>query len=150
MSNLDWLREAISYPDEECIDWPFALSGGRSRRPQVRINHRTVYVHRMVLEWERGPALPGQHGLHWCDRPICVNPWHLRWGTREENMQEMRDRNRTAFGSRTRASKLAEDDVRGMRVLRASGVTQRELSERYGVTQSTISVAVRGINWRHV
>lgn len=37
---------------------------------------------------------PGMEPCHSCDRPECVSPDHLRWGTHQENMQEMGDRQR--------------------------------------------------------
>lgn len=51
---------------------------------------------------------------------------------------------------RKRARKLTAEDVRMIRALYAQGMTQRELAERFGVGQTTISAVVRGASWAHL
>ena len=54
------------------------------------------------------------------------------------------------YGSGHYASKLTEEDIRDIRSLQASGITQATLAEQYGVSEMQISRIVRRINWRHV
>jgi hypothetical protein len=55
---------------------------------------RRQHVSRWVTEAVAGPA-PDMEPCHSCDRPECVNPEHLHWGTHQENMIEMASRGRT-------------------------------------------------------
>lgn len=58
-----------------------------------------VMAHRISFEIRHG-RIPHIHGhgsahiLHECDNPSCVNPSHLRAGTRSENIQEAVSRGR--------------------------------------------------------
>ena len=55
---------------------------------KVRKAHRVAYV----LAFGEIPE--GHHILHSCDNPPCVNPAHLRSGTRKDNMQDALKRGR--------------------------------------------------------
>ena len=50
-----------------------------------------------------------------------------------------------------RASKLTPADVRKIRRLwERTTLSQREIGERFGVHQVTVSAIVRGVSWTHV
>ena len=51
---------------------------------------------------------------------------------------------------RRRRGKLSEEDVRQMRQLYKEGHSMSALAERFGVTDASISYAVRGKTWKHV
>ena len=55
---------------------------------KVRKAHRVAYI----LTFGEIPE--GHHILHSCDNPACVNPAHLRPGTRADNMQDALKRGR--------------------------------------------------------
>ncbi len=58
---------------------------------------------------------------------------------------------RLARGSASCKAKVTEDDAREIRRLYAAGgVTQRVLGERFGLTQSSVSLLIHGINWAHL
>lgn len=60
---------------------------------------RIVFAHRFAYEMRHGKIPDGLHILHSCDNTGCVNPDHLRAGTRIENMRDMRERGRAAWGN---------------------------------------------------
>lgn len=101
-----WFNDLIArggWP-ESCIDWPFARTA-RKGRPgwdygQMFVDGRVRYAGHLVLEAMGQPRPSDAHEmLHSCDRPCCVNPRHLRWGTHAENMQDMVDRQRKRRGT---------------------------------------------------
>ena len=59
---------------------------------------KLVRAHRASYETFVGEIPDGLCVLHSCDRPLCINPDHLRVGTRAENMAEAAQRGRTARG----------------------------------------------------
>lgn len=126
----------------ECWVWTGEKSRGYGR---FTVNNKNIAAHRYAFFLHNG-FWPEPCCLHSCDNPPCVNPDHLREGTRKDNAHDAINRNRKPTPSR----KLSADDVRTARHLRATGVTVRELTERFNVTRKTISAAVNGRAWKWV
>jgi ribosome-binding protein aMBF1 (putative translation factor) len=88
---------------------------------------------------------------HRCDNKGCVNPAHLVLGTGDENIADKVAKRRQSMGQRQGGSKLTDELVATIRSeYRRDGASQRELAERYGVSQQTLSKAIVGDTWRHV
>lgn len=137
------------------------LSKGTSRH-QLR-------VHQLVMLTFAGPCPEGQEVRH-LDGNEFNNRWepgdeaesraaggNLFYGTHAENGDDMR-RHGTAGcqrqGSEHPKAKLTEDLVRQIRaeydVGKASGLTERDLSARYGVNVSTLHRLLVRKTWTHV
>lgn len=64
----------------------FRAGGAEATYPKARWHNRYVSLHHLVLRWKTGRwRRAGEEVLHSCDRPACINPDHLRWGTGSEN-----------------------------------------------------------------
>lgn len=89
----EFLRSvAAEEPDGLCRDWPYGtLKQGYG---QIVMDGRTTSAHRAMLVLLTGENEPGMVARHTCDRPICVAPWHLLWGTQAENTQDAVSRGR--------------------------------------------------------
>jgi len=86
---------------------------------------------------------------HRCDNRACVNPEHLWLGTNDENMADMAQKRRAAFGRRQHLAKLDEDKVRQIRAI-GSSMKQRDLAKQFGVSQRAVVMILHNITWRHV
>lgn len=103
--------------------------------------HRAVYCSVNGVD----PAdIKGKVVMHRCDNPRCINPDHLLLGTHKDNMRDM------SVKGRQPKPKLSPELVTQAAELEQSGISQREIAERLGVAQSTISRALRKRTWQHV
>jgi hypothetical protein len=105
-----------------------------------RINKRKYLVHRLVWEQAHGPIPEGMVVMHICDNPPCYNLEHLRLGTQDENIRDMRLKGRSK-------SKLSTDDV--LAIL-SSNDSAASLGRRYGVSDVTVLNIRHGKAWRHI
>ena len=91
-------RKVLQHPLEDggCWEWTGAYSpGNRYWAPVVREGgqgSRVLRAVRWVLQQKTGESGEGLEAGHACDNQRCVNPEHLRWVTREENVQETQER----------------------------------------------------------
>ena len=92
---------------------------------------RPLLAHRVSWEIAHGPIPDGLFVLHACDNPPCVRPSHLFLGTNLDNSHDMLRKDR---GCR----KLTNAQVQEVRELIASGIPNRDIAIRYGVTTAAI------------
>ena len=115
----------------------------------ITVNRRTIRAHRFAYERLVGPIPAGMVVCHRCDNRACVNPEHLWLGTNDENMADMAQKRRAAFGRRQHLAKLDEDKVRQIRAI-GSSMKQRDLAKQFGVSQRAVVMILHNITWRHV
>lgn len=136
--------------------WLWRASSGASGYGQFCLGGTMVGAHRVSFEIHNGSIPDGLHVLHRCDVPTCVSPMHLFLGTHRENIADRHAKGRTSKAHRNQGeshglAKLGESQVSEIRRLYAHGdLTQREIAEMFGVTQSLVSHVVNGRLWRHV
>jgi hypothetical protein len=108
---------------------------------------------RIAYSLFKGKIPEGMEVRHECDNPGCVNPDHLVLGTHQENMKDMIERRRAAFGSsngRTGKNHLTPSRVRTLRKLHAAGWTLQRLADRFHVSTTTVFKAAKGLRWKDV
>lgn len=110
---------------------------------------KTILAHRRSWTLLVGPLPARACLLHHCDNPPCVNPEHLYIGTRQDNMRDKVDRNRTHKGQDSALSKLTDAQVLEIRRLRGV-VVASELAKRFGVSQNYIYQIQRREVWKHL
>lgn len=108
---------------------------------------RQVAAHRLSVLLDGRDIPDGMHVLHECDNPPCVNPAHLRVGTRSDNMRDMvaRGRHRYPRGNAHHRMKLTDEQVRAMREEYTGAwgeVTQ--LAKKYGISDNQVSWMLQG------
>lgn len=126
-------------PETNCWEW----RGAKNPRGygKLTVNMKTVSAHRHAWMTFRGQIPNGQHVLHRCDNRGCVNPDHLFLGTHSDNMQDMAAKTR---GRPRGKNQLSTADALQVRALSATGMYQRDIAKRFGVTPSNVSAIVRG------
>ena len=77
---------------------------------------------------------------------------NLRWGTKQENSQDMVTHGRAgrARGERNWTAKLTEDGVRAIRQMAADGMSYPQISDATGISRPQIGHIVRRKAWKHV
>lgn len=136
----------------ECWLW----TGARMKNGygKIIINRKEAKAHRVSWELAHGPIPDGISVLHRCDTPPCVRPSHLFLGTQADNMADMAAKKRgTGWphkGAKVPGAKLNEDQVREIRRLLYTGITQTELGRQFGVTNGAIHLIANRKNWKHI
>lgn len=90
---------------------------------------------------------------HHCDNRGCVNPRHLFNGTHADNLRDMVEKDRSAYGERHPRAKLTDDAVRDICENYVRGSSDRGLkhfAEKYGVTFGTVGHVLQGRIWTRV
>ena len=148
-----WSKVDIRGPNE-CWNW----TGCKLKRGygaaaylghQMSSSRAAYLIHHGLerLEW-------AQCVCHSCDNTACCNPAHLWLGDRRSNFMDAKRKQRITqgykAGSRHWGAKMTEANVIEARAMRAVGHTVESIAQKFGVTGSTMSVALRGLKWAHV
>ncbi len=118
----------------------------------------SVAAHRYSYQLAFGkiPKGEGYHGTcvcHTCDVRNCVNPTHLWLGSNADNSTDKISKGRDVVlrGEASGTARLKEADVLEIRRLYAiGGFTQKELGERFGVSEAGAQKIIARKIWRHI
>ena len=132
-----------------CWEWTAYRNPNGYGRFYISSTNRNMTIHRFAYEVFKGPILPGQYVLHQCDNPICCNPDHLFLGTHQDNMQDMVNKGRATHGSNHYNSKLTEQQIVEIRILRSQGLSFQQIANQFNVHRVTIWKTLNG-GWSHV
>lgn len=98
-------------------------------------NGRSLRAHRVSYMMYKGDIPPNCCIMHMCDKPNCVNPDHLQLGTHKENMEDKKNKGRTA-ATHAQCRRLTPEEVLE---IYQSTEPNRALARKYGlVSPSTI------------
>jgi hypothetical protein len=117
---------------------------------------RRVKAHSLVWEAFVGPIPPSLEINHKNGLKYDNQLSNLELATRAENVEHAfrvlgrKPANNPSFGELNGSARLTEADVRVIRRMRAEGLYQYQIAEKFGVCQRTINLIVRGLTWSHV
>lgn len=140
---------ALTWKEDTCLIWPY----GKNSKGYgiIKINGKSLPVHRVVLERFIGPSpepkMDAAHAPDICHNRACVNPLHLRWATRKENMADKSIDGTDFLGERHPNAKLHKLLV--IDIFNSSG-SYSEIAQKFGISKSTVSHIKTGIKWSHV
>ena len=138
----------------DCINWSKGLAhngyGLISRNNKTYRAHRLAYCDYHNIDHS---DIKGMVVRHTCDNRKCINPEHLVIGTHQDNMDDMKKRNRTAKGEAHGRAKLSEVDIKTIRDRYIRGSKVHGLSaiaKDFGVAFQTVSKIVNRHKWQSV
>jgi|JI10StandDraft_1071094.scaffolds.fasta_scaffold05142_31 hypothetical protein len=137
--------EKVKKTDSGCWEWQaFCLPRGYGL---FSIGGSNSLAHRVSFQLFVGALDAASDVMHSCDNPRCVNPNHLSLGSRTDNMQDARDKGRSAIGEKHGRSKLTAAQV--LEIRNAAG-QQRDIAKAYAVSQTTVSDIKVRRKWAHL
>lgn len=136
----------------DCWDWQGAIQSCGST-PMINYKQRVLSVRRLLAE-HQGLNIAGKVVTYKCGNELCVNPEHLQVLTRKK-LSQRSTQDLKYHTNPVRMKKLADAarargklSIELARQIREASGTQREIAARFGVSQATVSVIVRGVTWR--
>lgn len=149
-----WSHVDKSGGDEAC--WPW--NGGK--RGQMRYgsfkvaSYTSVMAHRVAYALTTGKDPGNMVVCHSCDNPPCCNPKHLWLGTIADNnadkLTKGRAKNGNQSGENNGAAKLSKAQVGIIKGLFITGLNNKQIAAKYGVTHQAISKIRVGRFWKDV
>lgn len=144
----DWLDQVVSQPPAGCALWPFYR--GTGGYPHIYNLGRMRAAHQVA--WERLHDAPWPVGLearHTCGRGAdgCVNPLHIKPGTRRQNCDDAIRHGATLRGTRHPNAKLTPEAVRDIRLRIDTGESQRSIARSLDLHPATVNDIARGRRW---
>ena len=157
-----WLERAIEVG--ECLEWQGAFSCGGAT-PVVKVRHPqkkysdNMAVCRLLWERDHGPIPEGKLVYRHCCNNRCVNPEHLRCGTRQQWKDNQKKNGLTkhkvltklkqTVAARSRPTvKNNMEKAREVRALKAERLTYKEISLATGVSEGMVADIVQGAAWK--
>ena len=137
--------------EEKC--WEF--NGHRSWQGygKIKFQGRNLLAHRLAWELTYGRIPKGKLVCNHCDNSSCCNPKQLFLGTNADNMRDMKNKGRRKninTGENNGRSKLTSKQIVKIRKMYNSGkYLQREIGDKFNVTQVMIGYIVRKDNWKN-
>jgi hypothetical protein len=121
----------------------------RSGHVTVTLPDGVEKVHRLVLEAFVGPCPRGLECRHRNDVGADNRLTNLVWGTRRENLLDRRSTGRVwrMPGTSNPSAKLTPKTADQARALALRGMAQDAIARKLRVSQTTISLTIRGLRW---
>jgi hypothetical protein len=134
-----WLKKAVAEHGDNpaCLLWPFPVSKNSSG-PKLRVDGEYVMAHHYAYKLLHG-IYPKPCGVRTCKALLCVNPYHTIAAKQHYP-------GANATGETNGSAKLTWEIVRKIRT-EYQGESQQSIADRYNVSQTLISLILRGVLW---
>jgi len=131
--------------DNGCHLWTGAKSTKRGKSyGYFAIKCKTITAYRLSWILANNKEIPdGIYICHHCDNSLCVNPEHLFLGTQQDNVTDMVNKNR--YG---KSAKITKEHVKEIYVLYDRGLSLKEISKYFPISEGNIFKILSGIRWK--
>lgn len=143
-----FFEKALTYEGDDCLIWPFFRD--KAGYARLREGSESRHVHRLVCRRVHGePDDINIHATHECGNGHlgCVNPKHLKWGTRYKNQKDRVYHGTSNRGEQCAAHKLTAEEAIVIYHRLLSGERAYLLAKEYGVSDVTILDIGTGRSW---
>ena len=123
--------------------WVWNKSRHRQGYGNLTYEKKNLLAHRVSWIIFKGEIEDGKKIFHICDNPPCVNPDHLFIGTQRDNIIDMFNKNRATH------QKITREQANEIRLLYSKNICTIEISERFGISKSAISMIVNNKIWKN-
>lgn len=135
-----WVARLLAADDDECWPWPFRRQATRSVNYGDIGVWRGTTAPRALLRLAKGDppdeSYVACHKPECTEKPLCVNPNHLYWGTQLRNMADKVVDGTWIHGSRVWTAAVSDDVAQA--IWNASG-TRDSIGLRFGVTRHVVN-----------
>lgn len=151
-AQLERFMSYITQKENGC--WIYRTWGEKYGR--FNVNSATYTASRVAYAHFIGPIPDGLKVCHNCpdgDDTGCVNPYHMKLGTQQENVGDMmkKGRHKPQIGSKHAKSKTDEETVLKIRTTIADGTeTVDSWSVKLNMSFQGVYRIATGISWKHV
>jgi len=126
-------RKEVTYIEVPCPRlgtpcWNCTSHSLANKRPTILVDRKRISVAQYMWCQYHGPWPDGMDVFHECHNNLCINPDHIRPGTRSENIKE-----KIRLG--IRKLKLSAEQISEALL---SPLSATELAEKFGVSQMTV------------
>lgn len=147
---MKWIHDNKDYKGDDCVKWPFEVT--RYGYGTIKHNGKKRVASRVMCETAHGmPPQENMDAAHSCGNgdKACMNPRHLRWATRKENMRDAIKHGTWKRGNMDPNAKL---DVQKVREIRAMAKTSKhkDIAEKYGITKNQVWRVANRYEWAWV
>lgn len=140
------LLTKIKVDDSDCWIW---FGGDNGRYPIIRYKRKNFFAHRLSFELFKNQKIGDKFVCHTCDKSLCINPDHLFLGSHKDNMKDASSKKRMAFGEKHYQCKLKNENIKEIQILAKCGLSQSQVCEIFGISQTDVSAILRKKNWKY-
>ena len=154
---LEDLRTECCEEVGECWEWQRSMSGPTAHTPQISVNGKPEKAARLAYALSKGlqsiADLPATQTV-WrsCSNWRCINPEHLRIGSRKQQQKALAKagvyKQNAAERLLKRGRNSSKLSMHAARRIRASTDPVKVIAAREGVSTSTVISIRRGRTWR--
>lgn len=149
VDEVDLMRrfiDKVDIPERDNLDTECWMWTGCNNRDYgyISVDGDLKQAHRVSYYLFNGYCAGDKDIMHKCRNKLCVNPEHLKRGTRSENMIHAVKAGKIAKLDPQRVKNIKHD-------LKHTNLTHKEISKRYSsVTKHQVDDISRGKTWNHV
>jgi hypothetical protein len=139
-----FIAEAVASDTDECLVFPFYRNADGYGWMNTPTGHLGAHVYAAILAHGEKPS-PLYEACHNCGNGSigCVNPRHIYWGTRSDNLKDAyahgaMPRSRPT-GEMAFAARYSDEVIQQVRDALARGERQTAIAKRLNISQSHVS-----------